>query len=92
MAVDAADRSPTPKETGLGAAVLQAVDKAVVARWERAKRVAAGTAGTEAERIDTLRRRFVREAGTAGAAVGGVSNYALANQIARQAEEFFADA
>lgn len=62
------DRAPTTRETGLGAAVLQAVDKAVVARWERAQRVAAQTTGTHDERIAALRTRFVREASGAGAA------------------------
>lgn len=67
------DRQPTPKETGLGAAVLSAVDKAVVARWERALHVAAETDGSVEERIDQLQRRFVREAGGAGAAVGAAA-------------------
>ncbi len=71
--MDEPDRSPTAKETGLGAVVLQAVEKAAVARWDRAKRVAAATSGTHEERIDMLRRRFVREAGTAGAAVGAAA-------------------
>lgn len=73
MPVDEPDRSPTSKETGLGAVVLQAVDKAVVARWDRAKRVAAATSGTDAERVATLRTRFVREASGAGAAVGAAA-------------------
>lgn len=67
------DRAPTTRETGFGAAVLQAVDKAVVARWERAQRVAAETTGTHDERIDALRTRFVREASGAGAAVGAAA-------------------
>ncbi len=57
----------------MGAAVLQAVDRAVVARWERAQRVAAETTGTHDERIDVLRQRFVREATGAGAAVGAAA-------------------
>lgn len=71
--MDDDDRSPTAKETGLGAVVLQAVDKAVAARWDRAQRVAAKTTGSHDERVDALRRRFVREAGAAGAAVGAAS-------------------
>lgn len=56
-----------------GALVLDAVDKAIEARWEPARRNAAATAGTAAERVAQLRRTFARELATVGAATGGVA-------------------
>jgi hypothetical protein len=56
-----------------GELVLVAVDKAVEARWEVARRNAAATTGTTAERVAQLRRRFARELATVGAATGGVA-------------------
>ena len=56
-----------------GELVLVAVDKAVEARWEPARRNAAATTGTTAERVAQLRRTFARELATVGAATGGIA-------------------
>ena len=56
-----------------GKLVLVAVDKAVEARWEPARRNAAATTGTTAERVAQLRRTFARELATVGAATGGIA-------------------
>jgi len=56
-----------------GELVLVAVDKAVEARWEPARRNAAATTGTRAERVDQLQRTFARELATVGAATGGIA-------------------
>ena len=56
-----------------GKLVLVAVDKAVEARWEPARRNAAATTGTTAERVAQLGRTFARELATVGAATGGIA-------------------
>ena len=56
-----------------GKLVLVAVDKAVEARWEPARRNAAATTGTTAERVAQLRRTFARELATVGAVTGGIA-------------------
>jgi hypothetical protein len=57
-----------------GELILQAVDKAIQARWEPAgERAARATGVTNAEKISEVRKAFCTELGIAGAAAGGVA-------------------
>ncbi len=70
----AVERIPAPALNLIGKAVLQAVDKAVEERWERALQVAAEAEGdTVDERVRSISKRFRRELGALGAASGAVA-------------------
>ena len=65
--------NPIQRAVEVGETVLGAVDKAVAQRWEPAKRAAATTSGTHAERIAELERAFTRELTAVGAAAGAAA-------------------
>ena len=56
-----------------GEIVLQAVDRVVESRWEHATFVATSTNGSVEERVAQLRRTYVREMTTLGAASGAAA-------------------
>lgn len=68
------ERLPTPALDLIGKAVLQAVDKAVDDRWDRALQLAADAEGeTPDERVRAISKRFRRELTVFGAATGAVA-------------------
>lgn len=70
----AIERIPTPVLNVIGKGVLQAVDKAVDDRWDRALRVAAEAEGdTVDERVKAITKRVRRELSVMGAATGAVA-------------------
>ncbi len=70
----AIERAPAPVLDLVGRAVVQAVDRAVEDRWDRALAVAAEAEGDTVEaRIRSISRRFRTELGAMGAASGAVA-------------------
>lgn len=70
----ALEKVPAPALDLVGKAVLQAVDKAVESRWQRAVDLAAEADGdTVDERVRSITKRFRRELAVVGAATGAVA-------------------